>query len=796
VDGLLRGNTARIREVVSRVSGEILAYAGEGIQSDLSFQQHNFGGKRNYYSGHYGLILAQDTAQVMRWAAGTDFAFGNVAVDQELRFLLDHLQWLTRGDAFDVASMGRMVTYPNQHANAPLMLQDALADMLPLDRRADELWSAIDRYNFGVTDANALSGNKSLWRSDAAIHERPEMLTTLRMLSSRTLRPETAAGSNTRGYFEGDGFTLFLQDGDELGSLGGQDVVQVWDWQRVPGTTVQHNGNIPYYDLFKTTTNASGSSNVVGSVSDGTYGTALMDYRRGGVSLTAKKSWFFFDDEVVALGADIDDANAASPVYTSLNQVLLDGPVTVQDAAGRRTLDLGGSDSLSGLSWIQHDNLGYVNLDPTSRLTVQAKTQSGGGASLPVFSAWVDHGARPLNKTYAYAVVPGVSPDDLGAYAANSPISILSNTATVQAVRHAGLGMTQVAFFAAGATWINDTTWVAVNQPALLMIREVNGDLQITAADPRQSAASLTIDVNRRLIGPGTSWQAATQATRISFALPADRGSSVTRTYAAMQGEPVQFAPVADAYVRGGTYANANYGTTTSMPVQNYTTGYLQEGLVRFETGAIEGEIFYAEVRLLAVGGTMPVTVAAAPVADDAWSETGVTWNTKPASGAEIGRVSVKQGQYATFDVTNLVREAAASDGQLSLRLYGPTYGYYSVGLGSRENANVAARPVLEVYVKPPAPPAEGESLAQHLALADFVPTQVIGPLRLSDALALAKLNTIIGPVLPPAAAAPPPPAASTRISRGRTTPSWDPAAVDLALDEFAEPDFENGVTI
>ncbi len=806
VDGLLRNNPSRIREVVSRVSGELLAYGGEGIQRDLSFQQHRLNGRLNYYSGHYGLQFAEDTAQVMRWAAGTDFAFAAPAVDQHLRYLLDHLQWLTRGDMFEVASMGRMMAQPRQVTTAPLMLQGAIVDMLPLGRRTDELLSAVDRFEHGVSDANFLSGNQVLWRSDAMTHQRPEMMATLRMLSSRTLRPETAAGMNRQGFFAGDGLTLFIQDGDELGARGGQEIMPVWDWQRLPGTTVQHSGAIPYYDMFKTATNSTGASPLVGSASDGNYGVAMMDYRRGGVSLTARKSWFFFDDEVVALGADIDDAKAAAPVFTSLNQVLQDGPVTMRDASGRRTLNLGEATSLVGQAWIQHDDLGYVILDDSSRTTVQAKVQSGGGASLPVFSAWVDHGPRPQNKTYAYAVVADVSPDELDSYAVNSPIEILKNTPAVQAVRHTGLAQTQIAFYAAGATLINDTTWIAVGQPALLIVREVGEDLVITAADPLQRSTGLTIDVNRRLLGPGARWQPATQSTRISLPLATAPylGSSVTRTFVAMSGEPVRFPAVADTFVRGGSFTGANYGSQTSLTIQNYVSNYTREGLIRFDTSAIAGEIVFAEVQLTAIGGTSPLTIAAAPLDSDAWNELAVNWYSRPASGQEIGRAVVKQGQVASFDVTSLVRQAVAGDNQFSLRLYSPTMGYYPIGLATREHANSSVQPVLEVFVRPPVvdPPPEGESLAAYLAGADAAP-QVIGPLRLSDFLTatsrLSAFEQVFGPLplsasppLPPPVA-PPPATSGIRHSRGHAdrivSEVWDPALVDLALGAFDEPE-------
>src|SRR5262249_4465699 len=154
----------------------------------------------------------------------------------------------------------------------------------------DDLLAAIDRYDNGVSDTNYLSGNKSFWKADAVANQRPSMLTTVKMISSRVARPETAAGDNKQGFFEGDGFTMFVQDGDEFGSRGGPNIMAVWDWQRLPGTTVEHNGTIPYYDMFKTGTNAAGGSDIVGSASDGQYGLAAMNYVRSGVNVTAKKA--------------------------------------------------------------------------------------------------------------------------------------------------------------------------------------------------------------------------------------------------------------------------------------------------------------------------------------------------------------------------------------------------------------------------------------------------------------------------------------------------------------------------
>lgn len=536
IQGVLQNNASRIKDVVAKVSAEIVGYSGEGLARDLSFMQHMSSGRMNFSSGSYGVGFALDTTKLMRWTANTEFAFGAAPVDLELRFVLDHLHYLTRGHVMDPAAAGRSITRPGNITLLARQVNDAAIDLLPLGKRVDELNKAIDRYFNGVNETNYISGNRGLWVGDGMLHTRQDITSTLKMISSRTLRPETAAGENKKGFFEGDGMMMLLQDGDEYGTLTTQEIMPVWDWQRLPGTTVQHNGVIPYTDMFNGGTNTYGSSNLVGGASDNNYGVAMMDYRRSGVTLTARKSWFFFDDEIVALGADIDDPTANSPVFTSLNQVLLDGSITVSDATGgQRVLGLGSAPaSLSGKSWIQHDNMGYVMLDSTNRTSVQAAMQSSStGITLPVFSAWIDHGTKPVNATYAYAVVPDKSVEEIAAYSNELPITILANTANVQAVRHNGLGQTQIAFFAAGSLWIDASTKITVSQPCALIIKQSGDQLTITAADPRQGTTALAIDVNRQITGAGVTWNATTQTSRISFALPAApiAGSSITRSY-------------------------------------------------------------------------------------------------------------------------------------------------------------------------------------------------------------------------------------------------------------------------
>ena len=204
------------------MTSELTAYSGEGIQRDLSFKQHRAAGKLNYYSGQYGMVFAHRTARIMRWTNGTPYAFGK-ARDRTRGAI--HGRWPGLADAWRIVrySFAREVHHEaGFDSRGTLLLRQTLMTWQLVGRRNDEILFAIDRYDNGVNDSNFLSGNIAFWSSDAMTNQRRELLTTVKMLSSRVARPETAAGENQQGYFLGDGFTMFVQDGNEFGSLPGR----------------------------------------------------------------------------------------------------------------------------------------------------------------------------------------------------------------------------------------------------------------------------------------------------------------------------------------------------------------------------------------------------------------------------------------------------------------------------------------------------------------------------------------------------------------------------------------------
>ena len=135
--------------------------------------------------------------------------------------------------------------------------------------------------------------------------------------------------------------------------------------------------------------------------------------------------------------------------------------------------------------------------------------------------------------------------------------------------------------------------------------------------------------------------------------------------------------PVADTYVRDGASANANFGGATSLQLKWATqpSGYNREIYLRFDLSNVSS-IPSAKLRLngrVAEGsGPIPVNVHGI-TSNPGWSETGTTWNNKPAAGWTIRAsetVSSTTDQWHEWDLTSYLQaEKAAGRNAVTLVL-------------------------------------------------------------------------------------------------------------------------------
>jgi len=147
------------------------------------------------------------------------------------------------------------------------------------------------------------------------------------------------------------------------------------------------------------------------------------------------------------------------------------------------------------------------------------------------------------------------------------------------------------------------------------------------------------------------------------------RISSGTQTYT--------LNPVADSYIRNGSYAAINYGTSTVLNSQrNSTSGLTQFIFLKFKITSFPANVTSAVLRLY---GSMSSTsnysalVEAHKVIGNNWQESTITWNNRPAVKAAVitsESVSGTTPQYYEWDLTQHVIDAKVNGSKyISLRL-------------------------------------------------------------------------------------------------------------------------------
>jgi hypothetical protein len=131
---------------------------------------------------------------------------------------------------------------------------------------------------------------------------------------------------------------------------------------------------------------------------------------------------------------------------------------------------------------------------------------------------------------------------------------------------------------------------------------------------------------------------------------------------------PAVIRAAADAYVRDGTYATQNFGTTTDLIVKkSANVGNSRETYLRFDISSVSANATSVKLRLFGASSTATQAVAMSLIGstDASWSETGISYNTRPTGGSPTVIVASKTisgttGAWYEFDVTNYVKQLRA----------------------------------------------------------------------------------------------------------------------------------------
>lgn len=480
---------------LENVYNPIVYTTKEGFQHDNSYFQHG----QQLYIGGYGDEILKGVTQIAMYAKGTQYAIPQDKLALLSRFMRETYYSTIRGQfmLFDV--LGRGVSRPGTTKKTHTAL--FAKRMVELDpAHADEFKEIIARLD-GKQPANyALTAKHThYFRGDYTLHVRPTYTFDVRMTSNRTARCEYGNGENLKTYFMSDGCTNIVVDGNEY-----DEIFPVWNWTRIPGTTAPQVDEIP---MAASDWQTLGTSTFAGGVSDSLYGVSAYSYTDSyaGINTSARKAWFFFNDEIVCLGAGIH-STSSYPIFTTINQCLSSTENAIVCQKGKVSAINEGISDYSSPEWILHNKVGYI-LPDGQQVIATNQVQTGSWYDInhstskditqkKVFTLCLNHGITPERATYAYIVVPGIqSPEEMKSYRRKNNLEILANTENVQVVRNKKDDIWQMVFYDAGEFTDKDMT-VKTSKGCALIIKNMDKNkAEVHIADPAQSRSDITVNI-------------------------------------------------------------------------------------------------------------------------------------------------------------------------------------------------------------------------------------------------------------------------------------------------------------
>lgn len=311
--------------------------------------------------------------------------------------------------------------------------------------------------------------------------------------------------SNTKGWYTGIGETYVYTP--DIGQFTYQK--PTLDWFRLPGVTAVNGAT------FGSHTNSnyfSGSTTL-----DGTYSTAGLEISASDTKVSAKKSWFMFDDEVVALGTDITSSHN-NKVETTIDNKYITGDNALIVNGEKQPDQLGWNGKIDNARWaliegnVEGSNIG-VYFPKATKLGAVRETRTGKWTDLGTYNVdesvqsanyltmWIDHGSKPVNDSYAYVLLPGTTSAQVENYAASSDTEIIRQDNDVHAVYEKTLHTLGANFWKDGdqsidAMGVKD--YLSVDKAASIMIKEDDSKLSFALSDTtKRNSGPITVDINR-----------------------------------------------------------------------------------------------------------------------------------------------------------------------------------------------------------------------------------------------------------------------------------------------------------
>ncbi|KAG6911940.1 hypothetical protein DXG01_000188 [Tephrocybe rancida] len=499
--GLSTSNTTLVSDAYAKVHAELAVKGGlkaDGIRADGSFGQHAAN-----FSFIPGKDYANDILALELAAGGTEY---QATGDSKAAFttLLDADQWmifrnvLTGVLHWDFSVLGRIISLPvslNQ-ATASLKMNLTQIQILGETWKSSDISEIYDNLSLNTTDANAgaLEGNRMFYANDYMVQRGNGYVTTLRMFSKRTQNTECTNSQNPFGFHLSDGTLYTYLQGNEY-----EDIFAAWDWNLIPGTTVDYNATPLTCDTARKT----GTQPLVGGASDGSIGVAAMRYETPTTkTLNWRKTWFFLEDDVQFVMVAKLISSTAAPVFSVLDQRRRSENVYVNGVAAS-------SGNFTSAVSLWHGGVGYAfnASNPSTSLSLQLESRTGSWqtigtspdppATVDLFTAWLDH--TDLTSSMSYAIYPATTLASFQQKSQASKIQSIRNDGSISALLDAAHNTAMLVYWvdAGGSVAVPSTTgnapvMVKSTGSAAVIVRM--DTWLVTVSDPTQTLTSLTLN--------------------------------------------------------------------------------------------------------------------------------------------------------------------------------------------------------------------------------------------------------------------------------------------------------------
>jgi chondroitin AC lyase len=530
----------------------------QGIVDDNAYHFHG----QQLLSSAYGLVWLSDELTFWATATGTRWAMPSSHESILAKFIAEGNLELTFGEGWDFGTQGRGIDRPG--LDFTWGLPSDIITSLAAQPGAAPYSDQLNYFAKAVSGVAQIGRNSSkyFWTSDFLSHHRQTWGATLKMQGNNghwtSIPNECDNSENLLAEYTGSGvLNIFSNSEPEAVKSPYYEIFPLLDWHELNGVTAEHSTPIPLCGDKTGGTWPITYTPYVGGVSDGLYSAAAFDYVSHNTS--ARKSYFFFDKVVVALGSNLSNSfgepKAPTPadVWTTLVSRLVNpsDKITIGYSNGTITGLSDGNRTFPGgsLSWIHSGGVGVLPAvlsggsvaSNASTVGVRLGEVSGNYNSIGaysgkvtgrLFTVYLDHG-RNLPRSdssmngFAYIIAPNATIDSMPSVSSSlGGVSCVFSTSSTHGAS-AKDGSVSMAIFwdeGRGGSYSCAATGISLASPSaglFIVTRPDSKTLRVTASHPTRLGTSLEVTINGvQATGSACSPGSSPGSTQVMIALP------------------------------------------------------------------------------------------------------------------------------------------------------------------------------------------------------------------------------------------------------------------------------------